>query len=85
MKKLWLGAVLGLLFLGSCAQKKEGREEFKAEHDKDALRNDMGDSAVANSENNPVTNDTANITKDSAESPTNYQKTPPNKKGGGSR
>ncbi|GAA5084720.1 hypothetical protein GCM10023210_04780 [Chryseobacterium ginsengisoli] len=50
MKKLWIGAVLGLLFLGSCADKKENREEFKEEHNKDSLRNSMGDSAVANSE-----------------------------------
>ncbi|MEY8759495.1 hypothetical protein [Chryseobacterium tongliaoense] len=50
MKKLWMGAILGLLFLGSCAQNKEKREEFKDEHDKSAIRNSMGDSAVANSE-----------------------------------
>jgi hypothetical protein len=50
MKKLWIGAVLGLFFLGSCADKKENREAFKEEHNKDSLRNKMGDSAVANSE-----------------------------------
>ncbi|MBK1897408.1 hypothetical protein [Chryseobacterium paridis] len=50
MKKLWIGAIFGLLFLGSCAQNKEKREEFKDEHDKNAMRNSMGDSAVANSE-----------------------------------
>jgi len=50
MKKLWIGAILGLFFLGSCADKKENREEFKAEHNKDSLRNSLGDSAVANSE-----------------------------------
>lgn len=50
MKKLWICAVLGLVFLGSCADKKENREEFKEEHNKDSLRNRMGDSAVANSE-----------------------------------
>lgn len=49
MKKLWIGAILGLLFLGSCAQNKEKREEFKEAHNKDSLRNRMGDSAVANS------------------------------------
>ena len=85
MKKLWIAAVAGLLFLGSCAQKKENREEFKAEHDKDAMRNDMGDSAVANSEQNAGTGSEANIPKDSTETPTNYQKNPPNKNGGGSR
>ncbi|WP_267405283.1 MULTISPECIES: hypothetical protein [unclassified Chryseobacterium] len=54
MKKLWIGGVLGLLTLGSCADKKENREEFKAEHNKDSIRNTMGDSAVANSEPAPV-------------------------------
>jgi protein involved in sex pheromone biosynthesis len=37
MKKLWISAILGLLFLGSCADKKENREEFKEEHNKDSL------------------------------------------------
>ncbi|ASW72962.1 hypothetical protein IQ37_09670 [Chryseobacterium piperi] len=54
MKKLWIGAILGLFFLGSCAQNKEKREEFKDEHDKNAMRNSMGDSAVANSEQTPA-------------------------------
>jgi hypothetical protein len=65
MKKLWIGAVLGLLFLGSCADKKENREEFKESHDKDSLRNKMGDSAVANSEQAPSTpSDTAKVKTD---------------------
>ncbi|MCS3532996.1 hypothetical protein [Chryseobacterium sp. JUb7] len=64
MKKLWIGAVIGLFFLGSCADKKENREEFKDEHDKSAMRNDMGDSAVANSEQSS-TADTAKIKTDS--------------------
>jgi len=50
MKKLWIGAVLGLAFLGSCAQNKEKREEFKDERDKEYLRNSMGDTAAAHSE-----------------------------------
>ncbi|MDR6403911.1 MULTISPECIES: hypothetical protein [Chryseobacterium] len=50
MKKLFAGAVLGLLFLGSCAQNKEKREEFKDERDKEYLRNSMGDTAAAHSE-----------------------------------
>ncbi|MGU3375871.1 hypothetical protein [Chryseobacterium sp. M5A1_1a] len=54
MKKLWIGAVLGLFFLGGCAQNKEKREEFKDAHNKDSLRNRMGDSAVANSEPAPI-------------------------------
>jgi len=62
MKKLWIGTVLGLLFLGSCAQNKENREEFKDDHDKNALRNKMGDSAVANSEYAPAkVSDTAKV------------------------
>ncbi|KMQ64365.1 hypothetical protein ACM46_08730 [Chryseobacterium angstadtii] len=64
MKKLWIGAVLGILFLGSCAQNKEKREEFKEEHNKDSLRNRMGDSAVANSEPAPVSEDTAKVKTD---------------------
>lgn len=55
MKKLFIGAALGFLFLGSCAQNKEKREEFKDEHNKNAIRNEMGDSAVANSEQAPAT------------------------------
>ncbi|AZA51571.1 hypothetical protein [Chryseobacterium sp. G0201] len=63
MKKLWIGAALGLFFLGSCADKKANREEYKDEHDKSAIRNDMGDSAVANSEHAPA--DTAKVKTDS--------------------
>ncbi|MCS4301251.1 hypothetical protein [Chryseobacterium sp. BIGb0232] len=63
MKKLWVGAVLGLLFLGSCAQNKEKREEFKEAHNKDSLRNRMGDSAVANSIPSPT--DTSKTKTDS--------------------
>lgn len=65
MKKLWIGAVLGVIILGSCAQNKEKREEFKNEHDKDSLRNHMGDSAVANSEPAPASHDTVKVKSDS--------------------
>lgn len=65
MKKLWTGAILGLLFLGSCAQNKEKREEFKEAHNKDSLRNRMGDSAVANSESSTPTPDTLKVKTDS--------------------
>ncbi|KMQ68707.1 hypothetical protein ACM39_05270 [Chryseobacterium sp. FH2] len=66
MKKLWIGAVFGLFFLGSCADKKENREEFKEAHDKDSLRNKMGDSAVANSEEASATiSDTSKAKTDS--------------------
>lgn len=47
MKKLFAAAVFAGILAGSCAQKQEKREEFKAEHDKDYLRNKMGDSASA--------------------------------------
>lgn len=69
MKKLWIVTGLGLLFLGSCADKKENREEFKEAHNKDSIRNSMGDSAVANSEPSQTTADTAKIPKDSLASP----------------
>ncbi|KXH85126.1 hypothetical protein [Chryseobacterium kwangjuense] len=65
MKKLWIGAVLGILFLGSCAQNKEKREEFKDDHNKEALRNNMGDSAVANSEPAPASPDSTRVKTDS--------------------
>lgn len=65
MKKFWIGAILGILFLGSCAQNKEKREEYKEAHNKDSLRNKMGDSAVANSESAPTTSDTSKIKSDS--------------------
>ncbi|SFN06681.1 hypothetical protein SAMN05421594_0770 [Chryseobacterium oleae] len=64
MKKLWIGAILGVMFLGSCAQNKEKREEFKDEHNKDSLRNKMGDSAVANSEPVPPSPDSAKVKTD---------------------
>ncbi|UZT99412.1 hypothetical protein ODZ84_07570 [Chryseobacterium fluminis] len=64
MKKLWIGAVIGLSVLGSCADKKENREEYKDEHDKSPFRNDLGDSAVAHSDRNTAA-DTATIKTDS--------------------
>ncbi|WP_288436107.1 hypothetical protein [uncultured Chryseobacterium sp.] len=65
MKKLWIGAVSGLLFLGSCAQNKEKREEYKDAHNKDSLRNRMGDSAVANSIPSPAPSDSSKAKTDS--------------------
>lgn len=70
MKKLWIVAVLGLVFLGSCADKKENREEFKEAHNKDSVRNSMGDSAVMNSEPSQITPaDSTKVSKDSLTSP----------------
>lgn len=85
MKKLWIGTVLGLLVFASCADKKENREEFKAEHNKDAMRNDLGDSAVANSEKNAP--DTTNLAQDTLNKPTDYKskESRPNTQVGGSR
>lgn len=61
-----MGAILGLLFLGACAQNKEKREEFKESRNKDSLRNIMGDTAVAHSEPVPASpSDTATIKTDS--------------------
>jgi hypothetical protein len=50
MRKLLAGAVLAGLFLGSCAQNKEKREEFKDERNKEYMRNNMGDTAASHSE-----------------------------------
>ncbi|AYM99808.1 hypothetical protein [Chryseobacterium sp. 3008163] len=85
MKKLWIGTILGLLVFASCADKKENREEFKAEHNKDAMRNDLGDSAVANSEKNAP--DNTNLAQDTLKKPTDYEskESRPNTKVGGSR
>lgn len=79
--------ILSTLFLASCAQNKEKREEFKEEHNKDFMVNSMGDSAVANSENSSNTqNPTINAsTIDSTKNPTNYKSTEPNTQGGGMR
>ncbi|WP_374462136.1 hypothetical protein [Chryseobacterium taeanense] len=50
MKKLLTAAVMATVFLASCAQNKEKREEFKEERNKDHMRNNMGDTAVSHSE-----------------------------------
>lgn len=47
MKKLLASAVLGLLILSSCAQKKEQREEYKDAYSAEHMRNSGGDSAVS--------------------------------------
>lgn len=65
MKKLWIGTVLGVIFLGSCAQNKEKREEFKEDHNKDSMRNSMGSTAVANSEPAVIANDSTKVKTDS--------------------
>jgi len=86
MKKLLTGTALGLLILASCADKKENREEFKEDHNKDYMRNDLGDSAVSNSDQNSQ-NDTTNLTNDTVKKPTDYEskESRPNTKVGGAR
>lgn len=86
MKKLWIGTALGLLIFTSCADKKENREEFKADHNKDAMRNDLGDAAVANSDQN-AQSDTTNLANDTVKKPTDYESKElrPNTQVGGSR
>lgn len=49
MKKLFGLALLGLLFLGSCAQKEEKRDEYKESHSVDEKRNAGVDSAALES------------------------------------
>jgi len=63
MKNLWLGAAIAAMFLASCAQDKEKREEFKDERDKNFMRNDLGDTAVSHSEPGSSA-DTARVKRD---------------------
>lgn len=85
MKKIWIGTAVGIMIFVSCADKKENREEFKADHNKDSMRNHLGDSAVANSEKNAA--DTTNLANDTVKKPTDYEskESRPNTKVGGSR
>ncbi|KQS93041.1 MULTISPECIES: hypothetical protein [Chryseobacterium] len=84
MKNTIVSALLVLFCAVSCADKKENREEFKEEHNKDSMRNKMGDSAVANSETVNAADSSTSKT-DSTEKPTNYKTMPPNQQGGGNR
>lgn|GEM_PF-3773555 len=47
MKKLMAIAAVALLFIASCAQKEEKREEFKEDKSAEHMRNIQGDSAVS--------------------------------------
>lgn len=85
MKNILTGLAIAFIATMSCADKKENREEFKAEHNKDSLRNHLGDSATANSESTSPESDTPTALKDTASSPTNYKSTKPNTEVGGSR
>ncbi|AZA56873.1 hypothetical protein EG349_18815 [Chryseobacterium shandongense] len=64
MKKLFTAAVFTSLFLASCAQNKENREEFKDERNKEYMRNSMGDTAASNSES--ATADSLKMKSDTA-------------------
>ncbi|CAA7195849.1 hypothetical protein [Chryseobacterium potabilaquae] len=64
MKNLLVIPIVSLVFLTSCADKKQNREEFKEEHNKEALRNNLGDSAVAHSEPVQTVPDTIHVQKD---------------------
>ena len=47
MKKFILPAAIAAITFLSCAQKKEKREEYKEDHYKNEMVNNLGDSAVA--------------------------------------
>ena len=87
MKKIGIAMLLGLLTLVSCADKKENREKYKENHNKDSLLNLSGDSAAANSEATKPEKDTPKALRDTAASPTDYgsKETKPNTSVGGSR
>lgn len=61
MKKIIFASFLGILFLGSCAQDKEKREEYKNSHNKDFMRNSLGDTVVANTDSTAITVDSTSI------------------------
>lgn len=63
MKKFAAAALLGILFLGSCAQKKEAREEYKENHDKMDRANNSGDDALSVEGKTP---DSTMVSQDSA-------------------
>jgi hypothetical protein len=87
MKKIGIAMLLGLVTLGSCADKKENREAYKENHDKDSLRNISGETAAAHSESTQPETDTPKALRDTAASPTDYgsKETKPNTSVGGSR
>lgn len=87
MKKIGIAMLLGLVTLGSCADKKENRVAYKENHDKDSLRNISGETAAAHSESTQPETDTPKALRDTAASPTDYgsKETKPNTSVGGSR
>ncbi len=58
MKKLIVPVFIAVAaVVGSCAQEKEKREEFKENHYKNEMVNDLGDSAVAAGDSTEVRTD----------------------------
>ena len=87
MKNSQILTFLGtLLLLIQCAQKKQDREDFKNEHNKDFLRNKVGNTAVPNSESANIQDDSSTVSRKVDVTPTNYKKdNEPNTKVGGAR
>lgn len=88
MKTTFAIVAISAISLLSCADKKENREEFKEEHNKDFMRNDMGETAAAHSEKSSDRDkDTPKALKDTAVTPTDYKskESRPNTSVGGSR
>lgn len=65
MKKIILATTTGVVFLVSCAQDKEKREDFKDEHSAREMVNEVGDSAVSATDETGVSIDTAAVKIDS--------------------
>lgn len=62
MKKLIVPVLIAVAALvGSCAQDKEKREEFKENHYKNEMVNELGDSAVAAGDSTEVRTDSAMV------------------------
>ena len=87
MKKTGITLLLGLITLGSCADKKENRGAYKENHNKDSLLNISAESAAEHSEPTKPETDTPKALRDTAASPTDYssKETKPNTSVGGSR
>ena len=66
MKKLIFAAAAGVIFLASCAQNKEKREDFKDEHSANEMVNEVGDSAVSATDKTAASIDTAAVRIDSS-------------------
>jgi hypothetical protein len=62
MKKLIIPVLMAVASIAtSCAQDKEKREEFKEDHYKNEMVNDLGDSAVAATDSTTVVTDSTEV------------------------